>query len=260
MNNGGGPFVKLPTRACRPLRCGFGESANPPQEHDVIKQVKHLWCWLQQTHHHRRLDSTHTQKEAAGPKKLLAQRRNSRPPGLKSRCKMVGCLRSAAQGCRARMSARVAAHLQQRDVVPDAAHNQVGGAGVEACADLIHKQCLGGADHQLQGTKSKQLSAPTTAVDLTTQPGKCATAGGCRTASAGSSPALRVTGSWGRHKAGGNKLVPLTSPVVTRLRWPPDTPRSIWLPTMVSAHTCRQDAQHSSSRSHPSGNITYLQK
>lgn len=28
------------------------------------------------------------------------------------------------------------------------------------------------------------------------------------------------------------------SPVVTRLRWPPLMPRIIWLPTMVSAHTC----------------------
>ena len=28
------------------------------------------------------------------------------------------------------------------------------------------------------------------------------------------------------------------SPVVTRLRWPPLMPRIIWLPTIVSAHTC----------------------
>lgn len=28
------------------------------------------------------------------------------------------------------------------------------------------------------------------------------------------------------------------SPVVTRLRWPPLMPLIIWLPTMVSAHTC----------------------
>jgi hypothetical protein len=29
----------------------------------------------------------------------------------------------------------------------------------------------------------------------------------------------------------------IISPVVTRFFWPPDTPRSIALPTIVSAHT-----------------------
>ena len=29
-----------------------------------------------------------------------------------------------------------------------------------------------------------------------------------------------------------------SSPVVTRLRWPPEMPRTIWLPTSVSAQTC----------------------
>ena len=28
-----------------------------------------------------------------------------------------------------------------------------------------------------------------------------------------------------------------SSPVVTRLRWPPEMPRTIWLPTSVSAQT-----------------------
>ena len=30
------------------------------------------------------------------------------------------------------------------------------------------------------------------------------------------------------------------SPVVTRFFWPPLMPRRVWLPTIVSAHTCVQ--------------------
>ena len=31
----------------------------------------------------------------------------------------------------------------------------------------------------------------------------------------------------------------IISPVVTRFFWPPLMPRIMWLPTFVSAHTCR---------------------
>ena len=33
------------------------------------------------------------------------------------------------------------------------------------------------------------------------------------------------------------------SPVVTRFFWPPEMPRTRWLPTTVSAHTCH-DSKH----------------
>lgn len=149
--------MKLPARACRPLRRGFGESAYPPQEHDVIKQVKHLWCRLQQAHHHRRLDRAHPHTKRGSRAQKSVSTTQQPATWLQKPVQTGGMLaqRSTGLSCPHVGACGCAAHLQQCDVVPYAAHNQVGRAGVKACADLIHKQCLGGTDHQLQGTQSK---------------------------------------------------------------------------------------------------------
>jgi len=152
-------------------------------------------------------------------------------------------------------------HLQKVYVVAYAPDNQVGGGGVQACRDFIHEQGLGRTNHQLQCTAERERTYDThspsvlfcvphgmhmTAVHLVL---RNVTLSDFRTVQPGgrsSGNDMRVTHHSSSSTTGAAVLCGClpesqrTSPVVTRLRCPPDTPRLIWLPTMVSAHTCRQ--------------------